>query len=83
MHIIIIFLLNIYFIFVVEPPSSLISLACLTQLAIIQPKNLSKNNKNIHNGDCILAKNYFTTKKKKKPCVIGETKVKFFATTIN
>ena len=80
MHIIIIILLNIYFIFVVEPPSSPISLACLTQLAIIQSKNLSKNNKNIHNGDCILAKNYFTTK---KSCVIGETKVKFFATTIN
>ena len=29
-------------------------------------KKLNKNNKNIHNGDCILAKkNYFTTKEPK------------------
>ena len=28
-------------------------------------------------------KNYFTTKEQKKSCVIGETKTKFFATTVN
>ena len=44
-------------------------------------QKLNKNNKNIHNGDCILAKkNYFTTK---KPRVIGEVKTNFFATTVN
>ena len=47
-------------------------------------KKLNKNNKNIHNGDCILAKkkkkkNYFTTKEPKN-CVIEEVKAKFFAT---
>ena len=45
-------------------------------------QKLNKNNKNIHNGNCILAKkkNYFTTK---KPRVIGEVKTNFFATTVN
>ena len=28
-------------------------------------------------------KNNFTTKKPKKPCVIGEVKTNFFATTVN
>ena len=28
-------------------------------------------------------KNYFTTKKTKKSCVIGEIKTKFFTTTVN
>ena len=81
------FLVIIYFIFVIglpfqnlRPPFSLISLTNLTQIATIQPKN----NKNIHNSYCILAKkNYFTTKEPKKSCVIGEVKAKFFAITIN
>ena len=69
------FLVIIYFIFVVgfpfqnlKPPLSLINLTSQTQIATIQPKN----NKNIHNNHCILAKNYFTTKEPKKSCVIGE-----------
>ena len=34
-------------------------------------QKLNKNYKNIHNGDCILAKkNYFTTNEKKKSCDI-------------
>ena len=28
----------------------------LAQLETIQPKKLNKNNKNMHNGDCILTK---------------------------
>jgi len=62
---------------------SSISLISFTQLATIQPKNLTKTKKNIHNSDCILAKkkkNYFTTK---KLCVIREGKTKFFATKVN
>ena len=51
------------------------------QLEIIQPKNLIKI---INHSQCWLyfskKKNYFITK---KPCVIGKTKVKCFATTIN
>ena len=43
-------------------------------------QKLNKNNKRIHNSNCILAKILFTTK---KPCSIGEVKTKCFATTIN
>ena len=51
------------------------------QLTIIQPKKLNKNNKNIHNVDCILAKkNYSITK---KLCVIEEVKTKFFTIIVN
>ena len=47
-------------------------------------QKLNKNNKNIHNGDCILAKKQFYHQiTKKKSCVIGEVKTKFFATTVN
>ena len=62
---------------------SSISLVSLTQIAIIQ----LKNNKNIHNGDCILAtkkkKKLFYYERTKKSCVIGEVKSKLFATTVN
>ena len=45
---------------------------------------LNKNNKNINNGDCILAKKtILPPKNKKKSCVIGEVKAKFFATIVN
>ena len=50
----------------------------LAQLETIQPKKLKKNNKNIH--IILVKKNYFTTK---GPCVIGEVKTIFFATTVN
>ena len=43
-------------------------------------KKLNKNNKNIHNGDCILAqkkKNYFTTKKPKNNVLLEKLKLKF------
>ena len=47
-------------------------------------QKFNKNNKNINNGDCILAKkkkkNYFSTKEPKKSCVIGEIKDNSFAT---
>ena len=49
-------------------------------------QKFNKNNKNINNGDCILAKkkkNYFSTKEPKKSCVIREDKINFFATIIN
>jgi len=36
------FLVILYFIFIVESPFSSISLAILTQIATIQPKNLTK-----------------------------------------
>ena len=50
---------------------------------------LNKNNKNIHNSDCILAKKQkrkaklFYYQRTKKLCVIGEDKAKFFAIKIN
>ena len=57
------FLLIIFLIFIVgsslpkvQAPSSPISLASLAQLATIRLKNLTKNNRSIHNVDCILAK---------------------------
>ena len=41
-------------------------------------KKLNKNNKNIHNGDCILAKkNYFTTKEPKKHALSEKLKLNF------
>ena len=44
-------------------------------------KKLNKNNKNIHNGDCILAKkkkkNYFTTKKPKIYVLLEKLKLIF------
>ena len=46
-------------------------------------KKLNKNNKNIHNSDCILAKKLFYHQRTKKLCVIGEVKTKFFAITVN
>ena len=45
-----------------------------------QTQKLNKNNKNIHNSDCILAKNLIYHQRTKKSCVIGEVKAKFFAT---
>ena len=68
-----------------------ISLISLTQITIIQLKNLTKTIKKIHNSDCILERererererNYFTYKDTKKSYVIGETKAKFFTTTVN
>ena len=67
-------------------PFSSISLASLIQ--IVTNQKLNKNNKNIHNSDCILAKKkyiyiLFYHQRTKKSCVIGEIKTKFFATTIN
>ena len=66
-------------------PFSSISLASLTH--IVTNQKLNKNNKNIHNSDCILAKknkkNLFYHQRTKKSGVIGEIKTKFFATTIN
>ena len=43
-------------------------------------KKLNKNNKNIHNCDCILAKKkkLFYYQRTKKQCVIGEVKANFF-----
>ena len=47
-------------------------------------QKFNKNNKSIHNDDCILGKkNYFTTKKPKETCDIKEAKAKCFATTVN
>ena len=54
-------------------------------------QKLNKNNKNIHNGDCILAKYIyiyiyiyiFYHQKAKKTCVIREVKTKFFITIVN
>ena len=50
-------------------------------------QKLNKNNKNIHNSDCILAKKkkkkLLCHQRTKKSCVIGEVKAKFFATTVN
>ena len=46
-------------------------------------QKLNKNNKNIYNGDCILAKKQFYHQRTKKSCVIGEVKAKFFATIVN
>ena len=48
-------------------------------------KKLNKNNKNIHNGDCILAKKkkIFYHQRSRKSCVIREAKTKFFAITVN
>ena len=50
-------------------------------------QKLNKNNKNIHNDDCILVatttKKLFYHQRTKKSCVIGEVKANFFATTVN
>ena len=46
-------------------------------------QKLNKNNKNIYNSDCILAKKQLYHQRTKKYCVIGEAKIKFFATTLN
>ena len=51
-------------------------------------QKLNKNNKNIHNSDCISAKKkkkkkLFYYQRIKKLCVIREDKAKFFANTIN
>ena len=49
-------------------------------------KILNKNNKNVHNCDCILAKkkkNYFTTKEPKNNVLLEKLKLIFFATTVN
>ena len=46
-------------------------------------QKLNKNNKNIHNVDCILAKKTILSPMNQKTCVMGETKAKFFATTLN
>ena len=47
-------------------------------------QKLNKNNKNIHNGNCILVKkNLFYHQRIKKSCIIGEVKTKFFAITVN
>ena len=62
------FLVIIYFIFVVGPPSKALDLHFFNKANQPHPNSnyltqkLNKNNKNIHNSDCILA----TTKKKKK-----------------
>ena len=63
---------------------SSISLVNVIKIATIQPKNLTKT-KNIHNGDCILAKKkkLFYHQRTKKSYVIGEAKAKFFVTTVN
>ena len=63
---------------------SSISLVNVIKIATIQPKNLTKT-KNIHNGDCILAKKkkLFYHQRTKKSYVIGEAKPKFFVTTVN
>ena len=56
----------------------------LAQLETIQPKKLNKNNKNIHNDDCILVKkNYFTTKEPKNHVLLEKLKLIFFAITVN
>ena len=48
-----------------------------------QTQKFNKNNKNIHNGDCILANNkLFYHQRTKKSCVIGKAKAKFFATIV-
>ena len=43
-------------------------------------QKLNKNNKNIHNNDCILAKNLIYHQRTKNSCVIRGAKTKFFAT---
>ena len=77
-----IFLVILYFIFVIESifPNQF---SQLNSNSNYSTKKLNKNNKNINNGNCILAKNYFTTKKQKKSYVIGEAKTKFFTITVN
>ena len=75
-----IFLVILYFIFVIESifPNQF---SQLNSNSNYSTKKLNKNNKNINNGNCILAKkNYFTTK---KSYVIGEAKTKFFLTIVN
>ena len=76
-----IFLVILYFIFVIESifPNQF---SQLNSNSNYSTKKLNKNNKNINNGNCILAKNYFTTKKQKKSYVIGEAKTKFFTITV-
>ena len=48
-----------------------------------QTQKLNKNNKNIHNGDCVSAKKLFYHQRTKKLCVIKKVKAKFFASTVN
>ena len=69
-----------------------IGLISLTQITIIQLKNLTKTIKKIHNSDCILERErerererekLFYLQRHKKSYVIGETKAKFFTTTVN
>ena len=50
------FLLILYIIFVVAPPSKTLGPSPTSNY---RTQKLNKNNKNIHNGDCILAKNPF------------------------
>ena len=85
------FLVIIFLIFVVRPPSKTLILFFHNKPNQSHPnsnyltKKLNKNNKNIHNGGCILAKNkkLFYHQRTKKLCVIGEAKTKFSATAVN
>ena len=66
-----------------RPPFSSIIIASITQIATIQLKNLTKTIKTFTMVIIFQQKNYFTTKEPTKSCVIGQAKIKFFATTIN
>ena len=86
------FLVIIFFIFVVRLSQNLrflfftINLTSFIQITTIYLiKKFNKNNKNIHNSDCILTKKkkLFHHQRTRKSSVIGEIKANFFATTVN
>ena len=76
------FIVIIYFIFVVRSHSKTLGPPSKTYFNSNYPiQKLNKNNKNIHNGDCILAKkkkkNYFATKKPKNHVLLEKLKLNF------
>ena len=83
------FLVIIYFIFVVGPPSKALDLHIFNKANQPHPNSnyltqkLNKNNKNIHNSDCVLATNkkkkkkYFTTKEPKNHVLLEKLKLNF------
>ena len=77
------FLVILCFIFVVGLSFSPNQFSLPNPNSNYQTQKFNKNNKNIHNGDCILANNkLFYHQRTKKSCVIRKAKAKFFATIV-
>ena len=86
-----IYIVFIYFISIDRPLSKTLGPLLLNKPNWPHPNSnyptqkFNKNNKNIHNGNCILAKKktYFTTKEPKNNVLLEKLNFFFFTTTVN